>query len=334
MSEAISFKPLKHKDLLSIAQLSGVEIENLFGTAAAFKAKPQTFLHALEGKTIVLLFEKDSLRTLVSFEAGMAKLGGKAVYMDHRQARIGVREPIRDYAKNLERWVDAIVARTYEHSTISELAKDARIPVINALSNFEHPCQALADFFTLQEHFGGLQGLKLAYVGDGNNVAQSLLLGAAVLGVEITVITPPKYEPAKAVVDQAKLIARETGAAIQVTNDMKAVAGHNAVYTDTWISMGQEAEADQRLAKFKGYQVTSSVMKAASADSVFMHCLPAHRGQEVAADVIDSERSIMYDQSENRMHVQNALLLHLLASKNNKNHSEGARSRKRAAATA
>src|SRR5262245_17752678 len=154
MSEAISFKLLKHKDLLSIAQLSRAEIEGLFATAASFKAKPQAFLHALEGRTIVLLFEKDSLRTLVSFEAGMAKLGGKAVYLDHRQARIGVREPIRDYSKNLERWVDAIVARTYEHSTIEELAKHARIPVVNALSNVEHPCQALADFLTLQEHFG------------------------------------------------------------------------------------------------------------------------------------------------------------------------------------
>src|SRR5687767_977691 len=181
---------LMHKDLISIAQLSRAEIEMLFGTAAAIKASPKKFLHALEGKAIVLLFEKDSLRTLVSFEVGMAKLGGHAVYLDHRTARIGQREPIRDYAKNLERWVDAIVARTYEHSTIQALARDASVPVINALSNLEHPCQALADFFTLSEHFGGLESVRLAYIGDGNNVCHSLLLGAAILGVQMTVITP------------------------------------------------------------------------------------------------------------------------------------------------
>jgi ornithine carbamoyltransferase len=312
MPSSAAKRLLKSDDLLSVAQLSRAEIEALFATAAKLKVEPQKFLHALEGKAIVLLFEKDSLRTLVSFEVGMAKLGGKAVYLDHRTSRIGQREPIRDYAKNLERWVDAIVARTYEHSTIEALAADAVVPVINALSDIEHPCQALADCFTLLEHFGSLDSLKLAFIGDGNNVCHSLMLCAATLGVNMSVITPRGFEPARTITDQARLIAKSSGGKLVVTNDLKAVGGHDAVYTDTWTSMGQEGEAEKRTKAFAGYQVTESVMRAASPKAVFMHCLPAHRGQEVAADVIDSSRSIVYDQAENRMHVQNAILLHLL----------------------
>jgi ornithine carbamoyltransferase len=307
-------QPLAHKDLLSIATLSRAEIEMLFASAAKLKANPKNHLQSLEGKAIVLLFEKDSLRTLVSFEVGMAKLGGKAVYLDHRQARIGQREPIKDYAKNLERWVEAIVARTYSHATIEELAKHARVPVINALSDVEHPCQALADLFTLQERFGSFDQVKLAYIGDGNNVCHSLMLCAAKLGVAMAVITPKGYEPKLDVVTQAQLIARESGSSISITTDMKNAAGCNAIYTDTWTSMGQEAESAKRVKAFAGYQVTPAVMKAAARNAVFMHCLPAHRGEEVAAEVIDSEQSIVYDQAENRMHAQDAILLHLLGS--------------------
>lgn len=312
MSTTLTYSPLTHKDLLSIAQLSPVEIQMLFATAADIKANPMAVRHAMEGKTIVLLFEKESLRTLATFEIGMARLGGQALYFDHKSIRIGEREPIRDYAKNLERWTDAIVARTYEHSTIETLAHHANVSVINALSNLSHPCQALADYFTLLEHFGTLAELRIAYVGDGNNVCHSLLLGAAKLGLHITIISPKGFEPLDAYVAQAQHIAIATGATIDVTNDLDAVKDHHAVYTDTWISMGHESETATRLKIFQPYQVTEQVMQQAGPDAVFMHCLPAHRGQEVAAEVIDSTRSVVYDQAENRMHAQNALLLHLL----------------------
>jgi ornithine carbamoyltransferase len=328
--DSLTFEPLMHKDLLTLAQSSRSEIEQLFTTAAALKAAPQHFLHALEGKVIVLLFEKDSLRTLVSFEAGMAKLGGRAIYLDHRTNRIGTREPIRDYARNLERWTDAIVARTYSHTTIEELAQHASIPVINALSDLYHPCQALADYFTLFERFGSLKGLRVAYMGDGNNVCHSLMMGAAHLGATMTVITPPQYEPAAEVIATAQNIAKVSGASIATTNDPAAAANHQAVYTDTWVSMGQEHEADQRAKTFAKYQVTRDVMKAAGAHAVFMHCLPAHRGQEVTAEVIDSHASVIYDQAENRMHAQNALLLHLLGSSST--HTVGGSRAKRAVA--
>jgi ornithine carbamoyltransferase len=309
---------LAHKDLLSIAALSRAEIEMLFASAAKLKANPKNYLQALEGKAIVLLFEKDSLRTLVSFEVGMSKLGGRAVYLDHRQNRIGQREPIQDYAKNLERWVEAIVARTYSHATIEELARHSRVPVINALSDIEHPCQALADLFTLHERFASFEQVKLAYIGDGNNVCNSLMLCAAKLGVRMKVITPCDYAPNAAIVKQAQAIAAKSGAELTLSTDIKDAAGCNAIYTDTWTSMGQEGESAKRVKAFAGYQVTSSVMKNATGDAVFMHCLPAHRGEEVAAEVIDSEQSIIYDQAENRMHVQDAILLHLLGSTSNK----------------
>jgi ornithine carbamoyltransferase len=306
------FQPLKHQDLLSLAQVSADEMHMLFSTAAALKQRPLAFRHALEGKTIVLLFEKESLRTLATFEIGMARLGGQALYFDHRANRIGEREPIRDYAKNLERWTNAIVARTYEHSTIEELARHATVPVINALSNLSHPCQALADYFTLLERFGSLDGLRVAYVGDGNNVCHSLLLGAAILGVHFTCISPKNYQPLPDYVSLAQRMAQQSGAHITTTEELNAVANHHAVYTDTWISMGSEAQTQERLAAFATYQVTAEMMTLAGQDAVFMHCLPAHRGQEVAAEVIDSPQSIVYDQAENRMHVQNALLVHLL----------------------
>jgi len=312
MPTPFSFQPLAENDLLSLASLSQQEMTMLFETAADFKRRPQEYRSALAGQTIVLLFEKDSLRTLVSFEVGMAKLGGTAVYLDHRTNRIGEREPIRDYAKNLERWTEAIVARTYEHATIEHLAQHARIPVINALSNLYHPCQALADYFTLRDHFGSLDGLRIAYVGDGNNVCHSLIIGAAKLGISITVVSPKGYQSSHEIIKLAQPIAKQSGGSIVVCDDLDAVEDHHAVYTDTWASMGQESEAKKRRQVFMPYQVTHEVMKRAGSDAVFMHCLPAHRGEEVAAEVIDSDRSIVYDQAENRMHVQNALLLHLL----------------------
>jgi ornithine carbamoyltransferase len=316
VSPALAINPLAATDLISLSQLSAAEIQRLFATALDLKKRPRAYFHALEGQTIVLLFEKDSLRTLVSFEVGMAKLGGRAVYLDHRTCRIGQREPIRDYARNLERWTDAIVARTYEHSTIEALAANSSAPVINALSNIEHPCQALADYLTLLERFRSLDGLKISYIGDGNNVCHSLMIGAAILGLSMTVITPDGFEPSAQIASQAQAIAKDSGATITTSNNPDDVAGHDAVYTDTWVSMGQEAETAARLKAFEKYQVTNDVMNAAGSEAVFMHCLPAHRGQEVAAEVIDGPRSVVYDQAENRMHAQNALLLHLLVGAN------------------
>lgn len=303
---------LKHKDLLSISQLSLAEIEAIFDTAAQTKTDIVPFRSALAGRAIMLLFEKPSLRTRVSFEVGAAKLGATAIYMDHSQQRLGERESVADYGRNLERWTDAIVARTYSHHTIEDLAKNTRIPVINGLSDMFHPCQALADYFTLKEKFGSLKGLKLAYVGDGNNVCNSLIFGAAKLGVDIMVVTPTGFEPFPGVVKEAMKIAQVTGAEIMVTDEIEAVYGRQAVYTDTWVSMGQDGEAAKRNAVFGAYQVNKALMTLAGPEAIFMHCLPAHRGVEVTDEVIDSPRSVVYDQAENRMHVQNAILLHAL----------------------
>jgi ornithine carbamoyltransferase len=298
--------------LLTLDELSATAIDALIAQATALKAAPRSRRTALRDRVVVLLFEKESLRTRVSFEIGVARLGGTAIYLDHRTSRIGEREPVLDYARNLERWADAIVARTYAHATVEALATHASIPVINGLSDAFHPCQALSDLFTLRERFGRLQGLRIAWVGDGNNVCHSLLLGAARVGVSVTVVSPPGYGPDAAVFERAAALGARCGAPMQASSDPGAVAGHHAVYTDTWISMGQEEQAPRRRADFAPYRVTAAMMDLAGPDSVFMHCLPAHRGDEVAAEVIDGPRSIVYDQAENRLHAQNALLLHLL----------------------
>jgi ornithine carbamoyltransferase len=262
---------------------------------------------------LVLIFEKPSLRTRVTFEAGMATLGGTSLFMDQRGSRISSREEVRDVARNLERWVDGIVLRTYDHATITEMAEHADIPVINALSDLEHPCQALADFLTLKEKFGDLSSVKLTYVGDGNNVAHSLMLAGALLGSSITIATPGGFEPALQVVLEANEIARKTGARIELTHDpVAAVLGADAVYTDVWASMGQESEAESRRSIFAPFQVNEKLFAQAAPHAVFMHCLPAHRGDEVTQAVIDSPRSIVFDQAENRLHVQKAILMLLL----------------------
>jgi ornithine carbamoyltransferase len=245
----------------------------------------------------------------------MTSMGGFAIYLDHAKPRLGERESIKDVARNLERWVDGIVARTFTHSAVEELAMHASIPVINALTDLLHPCQALGDYLTLREKFGGLKGLKLAYVGDGNNVCHSLLITGAKLGVSVSVATPAGFEPKPAIIAEAKACAHEAGANIALVHDpVEAVAGAHAVYTDVWASMGQEYAAHLRAQVFAPYQVTENLMAAADPTAVFMHCLPAHRDQEVAASVIDSARSIVYDEAENRLHVQKALLLLLLQS--------------------
>jgi ornithine carbamoyltransferase len=308
-------QPATSRDLVSAQDFSPEETQALFELTNIIKHRPADFRGALAGKQLVLFFEKASLRTRLTFEAGMASLGGTSLFMDQTRSRLGEREPVCDIARNVERWVDGVVLRTYEHKTITDMAENARIPVINALSDVEHPCQAFADFFTLQEKFGDLRPVHLAYVGDGNNVAHSLMLVAAALGTSISVATPQGYEPDQAITEAAKQIGRSTGAIIEITNDPhKAVTGANAIYTDVWASMGQEAEAAERARIFAPYQVNQALFALAAPNAVFMHCLPAHRGEEVAADVIDSPRSVVFDQAENRMHVQKAILLMLLGS--------------------
>ena len=306
---------LSVRDLVAERDLTRHDIDLIFQWSERVKARPRAYARALEGKQLALIFEKPSLRTRVTFEVGVTSMGGFAIYLDHAKPRLGERESIKDVARNLERWVDGIVARTYVHSAVEELATHASIPVINALTDLLHPCQALGDYFTLREKFGGLKGLKLAFVGDGNNVCHSLLITGAKLGVSVSVATPAGFAPKPEIVAEAKACALETGAKLELVRDpVEAVAGAHAVYTDVWASMGQEYAAHLRAQVFAPYQVTEHLMAAADPTAVFMHCLPAHRDQEVATAVIDSARSIVYDEAENRLHVQKALLLLLLQS--------------------
>ena len=304
---------LSGKDVLEIACLSKSEIEGIFQTTEKLKSKsvsPEQQRTILAGKTLAMIFEKQSLRTRVSFETGIFQLGGQGIYLQPSDISLGKRESIADVAHNLERMVDIIMARTFAHETVTELAKHAKIPVINGLSDLEHPCQALADFYTILEHKGQLQGLKLAFIGDGNNVAHSLMLLAAKVGTNFTIGCPKGYEPSADVVKQAKAFAKETGAEIVIEYDpIKAVDGADAVYTDVWASMGQESEQEERAKAFASYQVNSELMKHAKDDAIFMHCLPAHRGMEVTAEVIDGPHSVVFDEAENRLHAQKAVMV-------------------------
>jgi len=297
------------KDLLTGAEWSPADTRELLQRTADIKARPSRFASVLRGKHIALIFEKPSLRTRVTFEVGIQSMGGDVVFLDHTQARLGERESIPDVARNLECWVQGIVARVYEQRVLEEMAASINIPVVNALSDKFHPCQALADYFTLEEKFGSAKGLKIAYVGDGNNVCHSLLFLAARLGVNLRIATPANYAPAPDVVADAKRVAKETRARIEMfTNPVEAVAGAQAVYTDSWTSMGFEAEEKVRRNVFKAYQVNRKLMEQAAPGAFFMHCLPAHRGAEVTDEVLDGPTSIVLKQSENRMYVQKAIL--------------------------
>ncbi len=305
--------PFAASDLVFDNDLSGADVRLLLGVAARMQTHPEEYRRALEGRTLALLFEKPSLRTRVTFEVAMKSQGGESIFLDCRGEPLGAREPVCDVARNLDRWVDAIAARTFRQSTVEELAQWASIPVINALSDLVHPCQALADMLTLIGVFGELKGRTLAYVGDGNNVAHSLLLTGTKLGLNVTVATPPSYEPDPAIVSAARQTASETGATVRVLTDpSEAVAGAHAVYTDVWTSMGSEHESAARRERFQPYQVTRKLLEAAHPEAVFMHCLPAHRGEEVEAEVFESRRSVVFDQAENRLHAQKALLWLLL----------------------
>ena len=300
-------------DLVSTRDLGPQGVEAVLHLTDLMKSRPTVFSRSLAGKQMVMFFEKPSLRTRLTFEAGMAGLGGTTMFVDQSKGRLDAREKLSDIAHNLERWVDVIVLRTFAHETVSGMARHASIPVINALSDLEHPCQALADYFTLSERFGDLKEITLAYVGDGNNVAHSLLLTCACLGSSIRIATPKGYSCNTQIVTEARKIAKHTGARIELLTDPHAaVAGVDAVYTDAWASMGQEHEASERAQIFPPYQVNSELMAEAAPHAVFMHCLPAHRGEEVTDEVMDSEQSVIFEQAENRMHVQKSILYLLL----------------------
>ena len=296
---------LRHDTDFSTEQLAAV-----LELSQQVKQSRQRYASSLKGRYLSLLFEKPSLRTRLTFELAIKQLGGDCVT---QVGRIADREPLKDVARNLARWTDAIVARTFAQQTIEELAHWSGLPVVNALSDLYHPCQALADMLTLKEHYGKLRGLKLAYVGDGNNVAHSLLLCAARLGIHTSIATPAGYGPNERIVEQAKELARVSGAEIETLHDpAQAVKLANAVYTDVWASMGQEAEAEERKKRFTPYQVNASLLAAARKDAVFMHCLPAKRGLEVTDEIMESPQCVAFDQAENRLHVQKAVLLMLL----------------------
>ena len=299
---------------LSVDDLTPDEVGALLAASAKVKEKPTGWVNRLQDKQIALIFEKPSTRTRVSFEAAVSTMGGHAIVLRGDELQLGRGETIEDTGRVLSRYVDAIVVRTFGQDRLERLAEVASVPVINALSDFEHPCQALADILTVHEQRGGLEGVALAYVGDGNNVAHSLMLAGAKVGMDVRVVTPSGYEPFPQVTDRSKEIAAETGAKITVTNVIaEAVTGASIIYTDVWASMGQEASAEERTAAFAKFQVDTDMLQMASPDALVMHCLPAHRGEEIATEVIDGPRSIVWDQAENRLHTQKALLDHLLA---------------------
>lgn len=307
---------LKGKHLLTLADFTKEEIMQIIHDAIKLKdmqKKGETH-HYLKGKTLAMIFEKLSTRTRVSFEAGMFQLGGHALFLGKDDLQMGRGETVEDTAKVLSRFVDGIMIRAYSHDAVVQLSNSSSVPVINGLTDDYHPCQVLADLMTLYEAKGSLEGKKLAYVGDGNNMTHSLMIGCAKLGVNCSIASPKGYEPKQSIVEKAKEFAKETGAKIEVTNDPKEAAnGADAVYTDVWTSMGWEDEQEERIKAFADFQVNSELMAEAHHDAVFLHCLPAHRGEEVSAEVIDGPQSLVFDEAENRLHVQKALMVALMA---------------------
>jgi ornithine carbamoyltransferase len=305
---------MKVKHLVSLKDLDRADLEEVFCLAADIKLNPWKFRGAMAGRTLAMIFEKSSTRTRVSFETAMTRMGGHAIFLSPKDTQLGRGETVPDTARVLSRYVDVIMARVFRHADVATLAKYSRVPVINGLSDFSHPCQALADYFTVLERKGRLQGLTLAYVGDAdNNCCHSLLYGGATLGVSVNVACPEGYEPQPAVLRWAEKQGAKTGARFKVVRDpVQAVTGADAVYTDVWTSMGQEAEREKRLKILAPYQVNLKLFKRAAKDALFLHCLPAHRGEEVTDDVADHERSAIFDEAENRMHVQAAVMLLLV----------------------
>ena len=301
------------KDLISIKDLSAQQIEDIFALTDKLKKNKAKFSKVLTGKTLALVFQKPSNRTRVSFEVGMYQLGGNSIYLAPNEINLGVRESIEDVAKTLSRYVDAVVLRTFEHKNVLELAKYASVPVINGLSDFSHPCQGLADIYTVKEKLKVLKGKTLAYIGDGNNVCNSLLFACAKVGMNMNVGSPKGYEPDSSVLEFAKDLANLKNVSINLFNNAsEAVKGADVVYTDVWTSMGEEQEAAERKKIFAAFQVNKQLISLVKKDCLIMHCLPAHRGEEITGEVIDSPNSVVFDEAENRMHVQKAILIKLL----------------------
>ncbi len=308
-----------NRHLITLDDVTADDVRRLFELAASLKAERLRggASTPLAGKTLALVFEKPSLRTRVTFEAGMTQLGGHAIYLTPADIRLGQRETVQDAARNLERWVDGIVARTFSHQMVERLAGYSRIPVINGLTDGHHPVQILCDLFTLWEKRGAVEGLRVTFVGDGNNVCNSWLQGAAKMGLHFTLACPPGYEPDPVLLERSREQAKKSGASLDVLHDsLSAVRGADVLYTDVWASMGQEEEHAKRLRDFQGFQVDAALLAAAAPHALVMHCLPAHRGEEIAAEVIDGPRSIVFDQAENRLHMQKALLVTLLGGMN------------------
>jgi ornithine carbamoyltransferase len=301
------------RDFLSLHDLSISETAALLNLAAEVKAHPSAFEGLLQGTIAVLIFEKPSLRTRVTFEVGLEQLGGHAIYLAPGEIGLGKREAVKDVARNLSRWVHVLVVRTFSQQVLEEMSAEANVPVINALSDLLHPCQTVADLLTLREAKGRLDGLRVAFVGDGNNVSMALAHGAAKTGMHLTIACPLGYRPYPYILAEAQADASITGAEIRIVDDpAEAVRGADAVYTDVWTSMGQESEAEERRSVFTPYQVNSALMALARPDALFLHCLPAHRGEEVAAEVLDGPQSVVLEQAENRLHAHKAILLALL----------------------
>ena len=307
---------MKKNDFLSIKDLSPKTILVLLKTASQFKkSKIKRSLH-LKGKSVGLLFQKPSNRTRVSFEVAIWQMGGNCIYLSPEEIDLGKRESTADVARTLSRYLDCIVARTNHHQDVVDLAKFASVPIINGLSDLTHPCQGLADLLSIQEKFKNLKGMTVAYIGDGNNVCHSLMLGCAKVGLNIHIATPKNYEPLAEMVSSTKEFAKETGAKVLLTNSPQAaVKGAHVIYSDVWVSMGQEKESEMRLKDFQGFQINADLLKLADKKYIFMHCLPAHRGLEVTSDVIDGPHSVVFDQAENRLYVQKAVLEFLVGDK-------------------
>lgn len=304
---------MKGRHFLSLLDFSKEEILDVLATAADLKKNPAARgASPFAGKTLAMIFQKPSLRTRVSFEVGMTQLGGHAIYLAPTDISLGKRETTEDIAIVLSRFADAIMARVFGHDIVADLAEHATVPIINGLSDFEHPCQIMADFQTIIERKGKLDGIKACYIGDGNNVAHSLMYGAAQVGMHMTVITPEGYEPMAAVTTKAREIGKATGSSITVTNDLEAASGVDVLYTDVWASMGQEAEADARKKTFQKYRIDADTMKIADSNAVVLHCLPAHYGDEIEYGTSRLPNSAIFDQAENRLHAQKAILVHLI----------------------
>lgn len=310
-------KHLKGKDFLQLSDFNSDEIFYLLDTALELKALQKKGIqhHFLNGKVLGMIFEKSSTRTRVSFEVGMLQLGGHAIFLSPRDIQLGRGETISDTAKVLSRYVDGLMIRTFSHEGIEEFAHHSTVPVINGLTDIQHPCQVMADFLTILEHKGKLSGLKMAYIGDGNNnMAHSLMEGAAIVGMNISVASPPGYLPNGKITEQAIKMAKQAGGSVTVTNDpLEAVRNADVIVTDVWTSMGQEEETERRLIEFQGFQVNAELCANAKADYIFLHCLPAHRGEEVSGEIIDGPHSVVFDEAENRLHAQKAILKILLA---------------------